>query len=70
MILLLSCVVHFHLNVLHAAPRCKAKEVALRLKDVHAQEDKEAARRNSVKVISKLRAQRPEKSSRNSRIRL
>lgn len=51
-------------------PRSKAKEVALMLKAVHAQEDKEAARRNSVKVISKLRAQRLEKSSHNSRIRL
>ena len=29
---------------------------------VHAQEDKEAARRNSVKEIGKLRAQHPEKA--------
>ena len=57
------CVVHFYRNVLHAVPRGKAKEVALMLKAVHAQEDKEAARRNSVEVISKLRAQRLEKAA-------
>lgn len=48
--------------MLHAAPRSKAKEVAQMLKAVHAQEDKEAARRNSAKVIGKLRAQHPEKA--------
>ena len=57
------CVVHFYRNVLHAVPRGKAKEVALMLKAVHAQEDKEAARRKSVEVISKLRAQRLEKAA-------
>ena len=58
------CVVHFYRNVLHAVPRGKAKEVALMLKAVHAQEDKEAARRKSAEVISKLRAQRLEKAAR------
>ena len=58
------CVVHFYRNVLHAVPRGKAKEVALMLKAVHAQEDKEAARRKSVEAISKLRAQRLEKAAR------
>ena len=58
------CVVHFYRNVLHAVPRGKAKEVALMLKAVHAQEDKEAARRKSVEVINKLRAQRLEKAAR------
>ena len=58
------CVVHFYRNVLHAVPRGKAKEVALMLKAVHAQEDKEAARRKSLEVISKLRAQRLEKAAR------
>ena len=58
------CVVHFYRNVLHAVPRGKAKEVALMLKAVHAQEDKEAARRKSVEVASKLRAQRLEKAAR------
>ena len=58
------CVVHFYRNVLHAVPRGKAKEVALMLKAVHAQEDKEAARRKSAEVISKLRAQRLDKAAR------
>lgn len=58
------CVVHFYRNVLHAVPRGKAKEVTLMLKAVHAQEDKEAARRKSVEVISKLRSQRLEKAAR------
>ena len=56
--------VHFYRNVLHAVPRGKAKEVALMLKAVHAQEDKEAARRKSAEVVSKLRAQRLEKAAR------
>ena len=34
------------------------------LKAVHAQEDKEAARRKSVEVIDNLRAQRLEKAAR------
>ena len=58
------CVVHFYRNVLHAVPRGKSKEVALMLKAVHAQEDKEAARRKSAEVISKLRAQRLDKAAR------
>ena len=58
------CVVHFYRNVLHAVPRGKAKEVALMLKAVHAQEDKEAARRKSAEVASKLRAQRLDKAAR------
>ena len=57
------CVVHFYRNVLHAVPRGKAKEVALMLKAVHAQEDKEAARRKSAEVVSKLRAQHLEKAA-------
>jgi len=42
-------VVHFYRNVLHAVPRGKAKEVALMHNAVHAQEDKEAARRKPAK---------------------
>jgi transposase-like protein len=48
------CVVHFYRNVLHAVPRGKAKEVALMLKAIHAQEDKEAARRKTAEAIEKL----------------
>lgn len=43
------CVVHFYRNVLHAVPRGKAKGVALMLKAIHAQEDKEAARNKARK---------------------
>ena len=58
------CVVHFYRNVLHAVPRGKAKEVALMLKAIHAQEDKEAARSKMVDVAQKLRAQHLEKAAR------
>ena len=48
--------------MLHAVPCGKTKEVALLFKAVHAQEDKEAARRKSLEVISKLQAQRLDKA--------
>ena len=57
------CVVHFYRNVLNATPRGKAKEVALMLKAVHAQEDKEAARQKATEVVKKLRSMRLEKAS-------
>ena len=49
------CVVHFYRNVFTATPRGKAKEVALMLKAIHAQEDREAARRKALEVVKKLR---------------
>lgn len=49
------CVVHFYRNVLSAVPKGKSKEVALMLKAIHAQEDKEAARKKAKDVIAKLR---------------
>jgi transposase-like protein len=58
------CVVHFYRNVLHAVPRGKAKEVALMLKAIHAQEDKEAARRKTAEVIEKLQVLCLEKAAR------
>ena len=57
------CVVHFYRNVLHAVPRGKAKDVALMLKAVHAQEDKEAARQKIADVVKKLRNERLEKAA-------
>ena len=57
------CVVHFYRNVLHAVPRGKAKEVALMLKAIHAQEDREAARQKSTEVVSKLKAMRLNKAA-------
>ena len=58
------CVMHFYRNVLHAVPRGKAKEVALMLKAIHAQEDKEAARQKTVEVVRKLETMRLEKAAR------
>lgn len=57
------CVVHFYRNVLHAVPRGKAKEVALMLKAIHAQEDKEAARQKAGEVVNKLKAMRLNKAA-------
>jgi transposase-like protein len=57
------CVVHFYRNVLHAVPRGKAKEVALMLKAIHAQEDKEAARQKAGEVVNKLTAMRLNKAA-------
>lgn len=57
------CVVHFYRNVLHAVPRGKAKEVALMLKAIHAQEDKEAARQKAADVVKKLQTLRLEKAA-------
>lgn len=57
------CVVHFYRNVLHAVPRGKMKEVALMLKAVHAQEDREAAQRKACDVVNKLKAMRLNKAA-------
>jgi len=57
------CVVHFYRNVLHTVPRGKAKEVALMLKAIHGQEDKEAARQKAAEVVLKLKAMRLEKAA-------
>lgn len=57
------CVVHFYRNVLHAVPRGKAKDVVLMLKAIHAQEDKEAARKKAVEIVVKLKALRLEKAA-------
>jgi transposase-like protein len=57
------CVVHFYRNVLHAVPRGKAKDVALMLKAIHAQEDKEAARQKAAEVVKKLQGMRLDKAA-------
>jgi transposase-like protein len=57
------CVVHFYRNVLHAVPRGKVKDVALMLKAVHAQEDKDAARQKAAEVVKKLKGMRLEKAA-------
>ena len=57
------CVVHFYRNVLNAVPRGKSREVALMLKAIHAQEDKEAARVKAQDVVGKLKAMRLSKAA-------
>ncbi len=49
------CVVHFYRNVFSAVPRAKAKNVALMLKEIHAQENKEAARKKASAVAEDIR---------------
>ncbi len=48
------CVVHFYRNVFSVVPKSKTKDVALMLKAIHAQENKEAARRKAADVIKEL----------------
>ena len=57
------CVVHFYRNVLNATPRGKSREVALMLKAIHAQEDKETARGKAKDVVGKLKAMRLSKAA-------
>ncbi len=48
------CVVHFYRNVFTAVPKGKVKEVAAMLKAIHAQENREEARRKAAAVVEKL----------------
>jgi transposase-like protein len=57
------CVVHFYRNVWTAVPTGKVKEVAAMLKAIHAQEDKEAARKKSADVVEKLKTMKLAKAS-------
>ena len=50
------CVVHFYRNVFSAVPRTKVRNVALMLKAIHAQENKEAARKKAAAVAEELRS--------------
>jgi transposase-like protein len=56
-------VVHFYRNVWTAVPTGKVKEVAAMLKAIHAQEDKEAARKKAADVVEKLKAMKLAKAS-------
>lgn len=48
------CTVHFYRNIFSVTPRKKMKAVAMMLKAIHAQENKEAAREKTQQVIAKL----------------
>jgi transposase-like protein len=50
------CVVHWYRNVFTAVPKGKVKAVAAMLKAIHAQEDRQAARRKAKDVVEKLEA--------------
>lgn len=49
------CTVHFYRNIFSVTPRNKMKTVAMMLKAIHAQENKEAAREKAGQVIEKLK---------------
>lgn len=49
------CTVHFYRNVFSATPRRLISEVAMMLKAIHAQENKDAARKKARDVVEKLR---------------
>jgi transposase-like protein len=50
------CVVHWYRNVRTAIPKGKTREVMAMLKAIHAQEDRDAARRKADEVTEKLMA--------------
>ena len=58
------CVVHFYRNVLHAVPHGTANKVALMLKAIHSQEDREAARQKAKEVVKKLQDMKLKKAAR------
>ncbi len=49
------CIVHFYRNVFSVVPRGKVRTVAMMLKAIHAQENKEAARQKASQVAQQLR---------------
>ena len=48
------CMVHFYRNVFSVVPRGKIRTVSMMLKAIHAQENKEAARRKAKEVVEEL----------------
>ena len=52
------CTVHFYRNIMSSVPRNRLREVTMMLKAIHAQENKEAARKKAKEVIEKLREMR------------
>ena len=49
------CVVHFYRNVFSVVPKGKTTDVAQMLKAIHAQENKQSARKKAAEVIDKLK---------------
>ena len=52
------CMVHFYRNVFSHVPASKLREVALLLKAIHAQEDRDAAQRKAGEVVARLHSMR------------
>lgn len=50
------CIVHFYRNVWTKVPTSKVKVVSAMLKAIHAQEDKEAAKKKALDVVAKLQS--------------
>jgi transposase-like protein len=57
------CMVHWYRNVFTEVPKTKVKAVAAMLKAIHAQEDRQAARRKAEDVVEKLEAMRLPKAA-------
>lgn len=57
------CVVHWYRNVGSEVPRHRMKEVMAMLKAIHAQEDREAAEKKAVDVVTKLRSLKLQKAA-------
>jgi len=57
------CIVHFYRNVFTMVPHGKVKLVATMLKAIHAQEDKQAAREKTQKVVEKLKEMKLSKAA-------
>jgi transposase-like protein len=57
------CMVHWYRNVFTEVPKAKVKAVAAMLKAIHAQEDRQAARRKAEDVVEKLEAMRLSKAA-------
>lgn len=57
------CIVHFYRNIFSFVPKGKVQDVALMLKAIHAQEDKEAAQQKAVQVCEKLKAMKLQRAA-------
>lgn len=57
------CMVHWYRNVFTEVPKAKVKAVAAMLKAIHAQEDRQAARRKAEDVVEKLEVMRLSKAA-------
>ena len=57
------CIVHFYRNIFSFVPKGKVQDVALMLKAIYAQEDKEAAQQKAVQVCEKLKAMKLQRAA-------